>query len=314
MKIFIFTDLEGCAGIFHRELQITNPTPQEFARTLRLCTRQFVAAIEGAWAGGAKEILVHAGHDIDIEMLPTGVEVLRGMTWGWVDFLEKGFDAMVIVGMHGGAHLLDCALAHSFLPSWQIEQSSGFQEGWMRQIAPQVGEVRPGEFSTVEKLWLNGRLCGEGSVIMAQASGFGVPTACICGCIHACQEAKELVSEVETVPVKWCIHFRAARMLSPAAAEEAIRGGVEQALKRFHEIPVIPDGPQEIKIRYVHPERAERAARWPGTRREDDRTVAATAPSERDIPGLRFLFARPESAYAGPTAEEQYQPPEWLEL
>lgn len=312
MKVFMSTDLEGCAGIFHRELQITSPTPQEFARTLRVCTREFVAAIEGAWAGGAKDILIHVAHDIDIEMLPAGVQVLRGASWQWVNQLEKGFDAILIVGMHGGAHLLDCALAHSFLPSWQIEQSSGFKEGWMRQIAPQVGEVPPGEFSTVEKLWLNGRLCGEGSVIMAQAASLGVPTACVCGCIHACQEAKELVPQVETVPVKWGIHFRAARMLSPAAAEGAIRAGVERALKRLQQIPVMPDGPQEIKIRYVHPERADRAARWPGTRREDACTVAATAPSGRDIPGLRFLFARPASAYAGPTSEEQYDPPEWL--
>ena len=164
----------------------------------------------------------------------------------------------------------------------------------------------------MEKVWLNGRLCGETGVLMALAAGFGVPTACICGCIHACDEARGLVPEVETVPVKWGIHFRAARFLSPAGAQQAIRAGVERALRRLPEIPVMPDGSQEIKVRYVHPERAERAARWPGTRREDARTVAATAPSGRDIPGLRFLFARPVSAHAGLTAEEQYEPPEWL--
>lgn len=314
MKIFISTDLEGCAGIFHRELQITHPTAEEFARTLRVCTGQFIAAVEGGWAAGAKELIIHVLHDIDIEMLPPGVEVIRGDFWNvWGEyFASERFDAIIVVGQHGGAHLLECALAHTFLPSWQIEASTGFKEGWLHQIAPQIGEIQPGEFSTVEKVWLNGRLCGESSVLIALAAGFGVPAACICGCIHACDEAKELVPEVQTVPVKWGIHFRAARFLSPAGAVEAIRVGVERALRRLPEIPLMPDGPQEINVRYVHPERADRAARWPGTRREDVRTVAATAPSGRDIPGLRFLFARPLSADAGPTPEEQYEAPEWL--
>lgn len=315
MKVFMTTDLEGCAGIFHRELQVTNATSQEYARTLRLATGEFIAAIEGAWAGGAKEIVIGVLHDIDMEMLPADVQVLRDGDWTlkWADFLDEGFDALVIVGQHGGAHLLDCALAHTFLPSWQIELSSGLEESTIRQIAPQLGETSLGEFSTVEKVWLNGRLCGETSILMAQAAGFGVPTACVCGCIHACEEAKGFVPQVETVPVKWGIHFRGARTLSPAAAREAIRGGVERALRRLPEIPVMSDGLQEIKVRYVHPQRADRSARWAGTRTEDEHTVAATAPSAREISGLRFLFARPLSALSGPRPDEQYDPPEWLQ-
>ena len=314
MKIFISTDLEGCAGIFHRELQVTNATPQEYAKTLRLATHEFIAAIEGAWAGGAKEIVIDVLHDIDMEMLPAGVQVLRDYNWTfkWAGFLDEGFDALVILGQHGGAHLIDCALAHTFLPSWQIESSAGIEESTILQIAPQLQETPLGEFSTVEKVWLNGRLCGETSILMAQAAAFGVPTACVCGCIHACQEAKALVSQVETVPVKWGIHFRGARSLSPAAAREAIRAGVERALRRLPEISVVSDGPQEIRVRYVHPERADRSARWPGTLQEDDHTVAATAPSGWEISGLRFLFARPLSALSGPMREEQYDPPEWL--
>jgi len=101
-------------------------------------------------------------------------------------------------------------------------------------------------------------------------------------------------------------------MLSPAGAREAIQVGVEQALKRLPEIPLLPDGPQEIRMQYVHPERADRSARWPGVRREDDHTVSATAPSAQDMLALRFLFARPADALEGPTAREDYEPPEWL--
>jgi D-amino peptidase len=315
MNVLLSTDLEGCAGIFHRELQISNPTPQEWARTLRMCTGEVVAAVEGSWAAGAKEILIHALHDIDLEMLPAGVQVVRGASpWDTRDYEREHFHALVVVGQHGGAHRVDCALAHSFLPSWQIEASTGSQEGWIKQIAPQLAGNPAGEFSTVEKLWLNGRLVGETSVLMTMAAAFGVPTACVSGCIHACEEAQELVPSMPIVPVKWGIDFRAARMLSPAGARQAIREGVEQALKQRDPVPLLADadGLQQLKIRYVHPERAERSARWPGTQRQDERTLMATAPSGRDLPGLRFLFARPSSVEEGPTPLETYDPPRWL--
>lgn len=314
MKVLISTDLEGCAGIFHRELQISNPTPQEWAKTLRVCTGEFIAATDGAWAGGATDIWIHAGHDIDVELLPAGIQVIRGVAlFDNVIYEEGNFDALVVVGQHGGAHLVDCALAHTMLPSWQIEASTGFRQGWISQIAPQVGEIKAGEFSTVREVRLNGCACGETSLLMIQAASFGVPTICVCGDSHACAEAQELVPEVEVVPVKWGFHFRAARMLSPAGAREAIRCGVERALKRLPEIPVMPtDGPQEIAVQYVHRARADRSAHCPGVRREDTCTVSATAPNARDIPALRFLFARPADALDGPTALEVNDSPDWL--
>jgi D-aminopeptidase len=315
VKILLNTDLEGCAGIFHRELQITSAAPHEFARTLRMCTGEVVAAIEGATTAGAQEVLVHAIHDIDPEMLPAGIQFIRGASPWDMSYLEKdSFDALIIIGQHGGGHLLNCALSHTFLPSWQLEGSTGLQEGWIKQVAPQLAGSSPGEFSTVEKVWLNGRLAGETSFIMTMAAAFGVPTACVSGCIHACEEARELATKVDLAPVKWCIDFRAAQMLSPTGARKVIRAQVESALKRLDKTSGLAAAlePQEIKIRYVHPERADRAAKWPGSRRLDEHTIAATAPSGRDLSALRFLFARPAGPAEAPTALENYEPPDWL--
>ena len=311
MKIVISTDLEGSAGIFHREMQISRPTPQEFARTLRIATREVVAAVQGAMSAGADEVLIDALHDIDMELLPRGVQVIRGIGFWDVRYYEQErFDALLIVGQHGGAHLTDCALAHTFLPSWQIEAAEALDEGWLRQTAPQLVGAPAGEFSTVEKVWLNDRLVGESSFIAMLAAAYGVPIACICADSHACDEVREMVPEVGAVPVKWGINFRAARMLSPAAAQLAIRQGVAASLKRLGEIPVCAAaaGPQEVRVRYVHPERAERAARWPGAVRLDAKTVAATAPDGRRLTGLGFLFARPSSAADGPTGPERNPP------
>jgi len=306
MHVLMMTDLEGCAGIFYRELQVSNAAPHEYARTLRLCTREVNAAIEGARAAGADDILIEALHDIDLEMLPAGVQVVRGLSPWDTRYLESGLHALVLVGLHGGAHLTDCALAHTFLPSWQIEASGGVSEGWAKQVAPHLGGTAPGEFSTVEKVWLNGRLIGETGVLMVMAAAFGVPTACVSGCIHACREAADLVPEVQQAPVKWCVNFRAARMLSPKGAQQTIRDQVERGLRRSGDIPPLAgaDGPQEVAVRYVHAERADRSAHGPGARRIDAHTVAASVPSGRAIPALRFLFARPRHAEDAPTADE----------
>ncbi len=166
MHVLMMTDLEGCAGIFYRELQVSNAAPHEYAWTLRLCTREVIAAIEGARAAGADDIL--------------------------------------------------------------------------------------------------------------------------------------------KAPVKWCANFPAARMLSPKGAQQTIRDQVERGLRRSGDIPLLAgaDGPQEVAVRYVHAERADRSAHEPGARRIDAHTVAASVPSGRAIPALRFLFARPRHAEDAPTADE----------
>jgi D-amino peptidase len=314
MRVLIITDLEGCAGVFHRELQVTSATPLEYARTLRICTREVLAAIDSAWAAGATEIVIDALHDIDMEMLPAGVEIVRGKSYCDTMCMERGADAMVLVGLHGGAHIPECALGHTFLPSWQLERSSASPQDWAKQVAPQLGSAPTGEFSTVRNVWLNGRLVGETGLLMAMAAGFGIPTACVCGCVHACEEAQERVPQIHVVPVKWGIHFRGARMLSPAGAQEAIRRGVERALRQLNGIPAwtAASGRQELRVEYVHRERAARAASFPGAVALDEHTVGATVADGRALPGARFLFARVRGPEEGPIAFEAYDSGEWL--
>jgi len=314
MKVLIISDMEGCAGIFHRELQISNPTQLEFARSLRLATEEVIAAVDGAKSVGANEIWIDALHDIDMEMLPDGIQVIRGMhLWDTV-YKENQFDAMMIIGQHGGAHEINSALAHTCLPSWQIEETADFQQGWIGQVAPQLAGTKPGEFSTVRNVWLNDRLTGESGLIMTIAAGFGVPTICASGDSHACAEAKWLVPEVEAVPVKWGYHFRAARMLSPAEARKRIRQGTIKALKRYEEIPCMKDGPQLLCVQYVHPERADRVEQIALVKRMDDFTISVTAPSGKELTAaIAILFARPSDAHSPLTFTERIPLPHWLQ-
>jgi D-aminopeptidase len=312
MKVLINCDMEGCAGIFHRELQITNPTQNEFARSLRLATEEVIAAVEGSRAVKAKEIWIDVLHDIDMEMLPDDLQIIRGQhLWDKV-YEENQFDAMIIIGQHGGAHEVKSALSHTFLPSWQIEGGLDFEDG-IGQIAPHLSGIKTGEFSTVRNVWLNDCLIGESGLIMTIAASFGVPTVCVSGDSHACAEAEALVSEIETIPVKWGYHFRAARMLSPVEARKRIREGVKKALLRHKEIPCMKDGPQVIRVQYVHPERADRTERIASVERIDDVTISITVPSGRDLAiAIAILFARPANALSEPTLTERIQLPQWL--
>jgi D-amino peptidase len=144
-------------------------------------------------------------------------------------------------------------------------------------------------------------------VLVAMAAAHGIPTAGIAGDHQACQEAADWVPQVEQVPVKWGLGFRAARMLSPAAAQTAVRTGIERALRRLSGIPVweAACGPQELTVRYAHEARAERAARGPGAWRVDAHTVSVRVVDCRAIPDVRFLFARPRSPDDAATAEER---------
>jgi D-amino peptidase len=313
MKVLISTDMEGCAGIFHRELQISNPSPHEYERSLRICTGEFIAAAEGAWDAGATEVWIDALHDIDVEMLPEGLQVTRGKLPWDASFKNCAFDAFVVVGQHGGAHAVDSALAHTCLPSWQIESSLGYQQGWISQIAPQLAQRKPGEFSTVRNAWLNGRLTGETSFLIMIAASYGVPTVCVSGDSHACAEAQEILPELATVPVKWGYHFRGARMLSPAEARKRIREGMGAALENVQKSPILSDGSQTLRVQYVHPERADRTARMARVERIDDYTVSVVAPSGKDlVAAIAVLFARPAAALDQPTMTEAYEMPAWL--
>lgn len=112
-----------------------------------------------------------------MEWLPPGVQVFRGVSlWDETVLEDSNYDPAVVIGYHGGAHDVDCALAHICLPSWQIEVSTGSAQGWLDQIAPQIGALKRGEFFNVKNVWLNDRLCGEASLIMTIAAGLGVRT------------------------------------------------------------------------------------------------------------------------------------------
>ncbi|MCJ7750153.1 MAG: M55 family metallopeptidase, partial [Armatimonadetes bacterium] len=60
MRVFIATDLEGVGGVLLDEQ--VNGSSAAYERARRQLTQEVNAAVEGALAGGATEVLVDDGH------------------------------------------------------------------------------------------------------------------------------------------------------------------------------------------------------------------------------------------------------------
>mgnify|MGYP003383545358 CR=1 FL=1 len=115
MRVLIMTDMEGVSGIVVWD-QVNAGRPM-YEEGRRLYTEEINAAVRGARAGGATEIVVvdchGAGGDYTFnslipEMLEPDCEWVAHHAWGrYTELLEKGCDACLLVGMHargeGGA-------------------------------------------------------------------------------------------------------------------------------------------------------------------------------------------------------------------
>ena len=78
-KVFISVDMEGIAGVVTNEQ--LGPTGFEYQRFREFMTAEALAAIEGAKAAGATEIVVADSHgnmqNLLVERLPADVMVVR---------------------------------------------------------------------------------------------------------------------------------------------------------------------------------------------------------------------------------------------
>jgi D-amino peptidase len=251
MKIYISADMEGVAGI--TSVEQTNPVGQpEYARSCELMTGEVNAACEGAFAAGAKEILVNDSHwnmrNIIHEQLPPQVRLIRGspkplsMNQG----IDPTFAAAAYIGYHGGAGTQDAVLDHTY-------------------TSDELYEVI-----------INGQPCSEARINAAVAGTFGVPVVFLSGDQSACADARSFLPWVETVEVKRAIGRYAADSLSPKEARTAIRAGIERALsgaKARGAQPYRFDSPVVLELRFISTVKADMAALLPGAERVGGRHI-----------------------------------------
>jgi D-amino peptidase len=247
-KVYISADMEGIAGVVTGEQ--LGPQGFEYQRFREFMTNEVLAAIEGARAAGATEILVSDSHgngqNLLIEKFPKDVQIVRA--WPrpllMMQGIDSTFDAVIFIGYHTGTTNPDGVRAHSM-------SSASFAD-----------------------LRVNGVSVPEAGLNAAIAGHFGVPVALISGDDAVVKEARALLGDVEGAVVKWPYGFHSARTLTPEASCELIREKAKQAVARAGERkPYRVKTPVELELQFKNYRPAEILAYLPIVERVDAHTV-----------------------------------------
>ncbi len=235
MRVHIISDMEGVAGIVKWQQVTGGDKLWDEGRILY--TEEINAAVRGAKAAGATEIVVmdnhgaggpHSFNSLVHDLLDPACEYVVQEEWTeYTGFLESGCDAALLVGMHAMAGTPDGVLSHTV--SGQAWQSLRF----------------------------NGTLVGETGINAALCGHWGVPVVLVTGDRAVCREGRELLGDgLTTVEVKEGLGRFSARMKTPREARELIEAGAKKALSDLSAVePYDPGRPCEIAIEFTSPDR-----------------------------------------------------------
>ena len=236
MRVHVISDIEGVAGIV-KWAQTGGENSTLYHEARRLYTEEINAAVRGAKAAGAKEIVVMdchgAGGDYTFnsllpDLLDPDCEFVVQSEWTeYTEFLEQGCDAALFVGMHAMAGTPDGVLSHTVsAQAWQ-------------------------------ELRFNGTLVGETGINAALCGQWGCPVVLVTGDRAVCREATALLGEgLTTVEVKVGLGRYSARSVTAVRARELIEDGAKRALKDLSAVaPYDPGRPCEIQVDFTTPDR-----------------------------------------------------------
>jgi D-amino peptidase len=210
MKIFISADMEGISGVATgQQMQ-----DAEYQRFRKLMTQDVNAAIEGAFAGGATEVVVGDSHgnmsNILIEDLDERASLISGSNklLCQMEGVDSSFSGVFFVGYHG--------------------REGGSHRGVLNHTLMGLA---------VTELRLNGRSIGEAELNAGVAGYYDVPVLLVTGDDVVADEAKEYMPEIETAIVKRGIDRFAAELISPKKAQEVIREAAQHATEKAKQVP-----------------------------------------------------------------------------
>ncbi|MFC1715955.1 M55 family metallopeptidase [Candidatus Poribacteria bacterium] len=242
MKVFITVDYEGVSG----QVQWGNGNERE------AMTADINAAIAGAIEGGATEILAGEAHanmrNIIPEKLDPRASFLSGQPkpLNHVGGIDSTFDAAMLVAYHAKAGTLRGIMAHTY-----------------------TGKVFSLKFNDIE--------VGEIGADAAIAGYFGIPVVMVSGDVAACDEARALLGDIETVAVKEGVSRSAGRCINLEEARELIRKGAKQAMGLIGTAkPFVIEPPIRTQIVFTNPSYADNLEYLPFIERIDGCTVAFT--------------------------------------
>ena len=150
MRVYISVDMEGIAGISHHKP--TSRTDSEYPAAVGLMVGEANAAIAGAVAAGATDVLVNDSHGGMFNLTPAALDpaarLLQGQKpWSMVAgaATPEGsglFDVALFVGYHARAGHPTGTIAHTYTRTYR-PQTNGKAERFNRTLLAEWAYARP---------------------------------------------------------------------------------------------------------------------------------------------------------------------------
>jgi D-amino peptidase len=249
-KIFISADMEGISGISGSDQLAA--TGAEYGRSRKLMADDVNAAVRGARAGGATEIVVNDSHgsmrNLRLEDLEAGTRLISHSfkRSGMMEGLDESFDGVIFIGYHAQAGTPIGVFAHT---------GSGV-----------VRDVR-----------VNGRSLGEGGLNTMVAGWYGVPVLLVTGDDVAVRQVASVATGVRTVAVKRAINQRAVELRPLADAHRAIETAAREAVTGARKGPPKREAAYKVELQFQDSLIPEVAENLPGFHRPAPDTIAFSA-------------------------------------
>lgn len=251
MKIFISADIEGISGVATNQQLKKN---DEYQRFRKLMTQEVNAAVEGAFKGGATEVVIADGHgnmsNIFIEDLDERARLVSGnnRVMCQLQGLDETFDGIMFVGHHG--------------------RESGSERTVISHTLAGI---------CVNEMKINGKIVGETEMNAGAAGEMGVPAILITGDDAYVAEVKETLPEVEAAVVKYGVDRFAAELISPKRARKLIEEKAEAAVRRINEFsPYKVEGPITFEIEFKGSQQALMTTTIPSVELTGPKTIRFT--------------------------------------
>ncbi|HSV72539.1 MAG TPA: M55 family metallopeptidase [Chthonomonadales bacterium] len=246
MRVHIHTDLEGVSGIDRAEM--IDRDGEEFGRCRELLMGDVNAAVEGAFEGGASDVVVldrhGGGANFLLDRLDARAVVDSSPNGKWWGSLDATVDATFFVGAHAMAGTMNGFLDHTMS-----------SVHWY--------ECR-----------INGRPTGELGLWAVVAGHFGVPLTMVSGDQAACVEAQAFFPGVSTAEVKRGVGRNRAVAMPLEEARTRIRAAAADGVQAGERArPYLPIAPLECELHFTRSDYADDAAQWPGVERTGARVV-----------------------------------------
>jgi len=248
LKVYISADMEGVVGVVTGDQ--LGPSGFEYARARELMTAEVNAAIEGALAAGATEIVISDSHgngeNLLLEKLPRDVVLIR--SWPrplmMMEGIDASFDAAIFIGYHASTTNSAGVRAHTI-------------------SSARLADIR-----------LNGTSMPEAGINAAIAGHFGVPVVMISGDDVIIEETRSHLGDIEGAVVKEAISFHSAKTLMPEAAFDLIREKVTTALQRLDDFaPYELETPITLDVRFKNYRPSEMLAYLSIVERTDSHSI-----------------------------------------